>query len=131
MAEVARGSPSVKRNQAEARRVAQDAYPYKCCCICGLRLTTALDLAHLDHNAGNNDPENLAWLCKTHHWMYDTLLYPPEVIRLLRAHWQLTRGKPDHSARMKDAGAKAARTRKLRAAGRKAAETRRRKSSGG
>ncbi len=114
-----------KRNQAEARRVAREAYPYKCCCVCGIMLATALDLAHLDQNAGNNDAENLAWLCKTHHWMYDAGLYPAEAIRLLRANWQMTKGKPDHSARMKDAGKKSADTRKRRRAARKAVETRR------
>ncbi len=40
--------------------------------------------------------------------MYDAGLYPPEAIRLMRAHWQETKGKPNHKARMKDAGAKAA-----------------------
>ncbi len=114
-----------KRKPAEAQRVAREAYPYKCCCVCGMMLATALDLAHLDQNAGNNDAENLAWLCKTHHWMYDAGLYPAEAIRLLRANWQMTKGKPDHSARMKDAGPKAARTRKRRRAARKAVETRR------
>jgi hypothetical protein len=57
--------------------------------------------------------------------MYDAGLYPVEAIRLLQAHWQATLGKPDHKGRMKDAGTKAALTRKRRAAGRKAAATRR------
>ena len=113
------------RRQSEAKRVAGEHYPYKCCCVCGLKLATALDLAHLDHDAGNNDPINLAWLCKTHHWMYDAGLYPREAITMLRAHWQATRGKPDHSARMKDAGRKAAETRKRSRSARKAWETRR------
>ncbi len=117
---------SPKRRQAEARRIAREHYPYKCCCVCGLRLATALDLAHLDQNAENNDPDNLAWLCKTHHWMFDANLYPMAAIKALREHWQETRGVPDHSARMKDAGQKAARTRKRKAAARKAWQTRRR-----
>ena len=33
-----------KRRQAEARRIAKEAYPYKCCCVCGIRLDTTLDL---------------------------------------------------------------------------------------
>jgi len=57
--------------------------------------------------------------------MYDAGLYPVEAIRLLQAHWQTIEGVPDHKGRMKDAGAKAAITRKRRAAGRKAAEKRR------
>ena len=116
------------RKQSEARRIAKDAYPFKCCVVCGATLAATLDLAHLDQNAANNDPDNLAWLCKTHHWMCDAGLYPIDAIKMLRAHWQVTRGKPDHSGRMKDAGVKAAQTRKWRAAGKKAAETRRRRS---
>jgi len=29
-------------------------------------------IAHIDHNADNNDPENLIWLCLRHHNDYDT-----------------------------------------------------------
>ena len=119
--------PSVIRNQAEARRVANAAYPFRCCAVCGLQIATCLQIAHLDHNAGNNDPDNLARLCPTHHWMYDAGLYPVEAIRQLQDHWQSTEGKPDHKGRMKDAGAKAALTRKRRAAARKAVATRQRK----
>ena len=115
----------VVRNQADARRVLNEHYPFKCCAICGLQIATCLTMAHLDHNAANNEPDNLARLCQTHHWMYDAGLYPIEAIRLLQAHWQTTKGKPDHSGRMKDAGARAALTRKRRAAARKAVETRR------
>lgn len=56
--------------------------------------------------------------------MYDAGLYPVAAIRLMQAHWQATEGKPDHKGRMKDAGAKAALTRKRRAAARKAVVTR-------
>ena len=113
------------RNQTVARRVLNEHYPFKCCAICGLQIPTCLTVAHLDHNAGNNAPDNLARLCQTHHWMYDAGLYPIEAITLLQAHWQTIKGVPDHKGRMKDAGAKAALTRKHRDAGRKAAETRR------
>lgn len=115
----------VQRNQNEARRNAAEAYEYACCVICGLTLPTCLTVAHLDHRADNNDPDNLAYLCQTHHWMYDAALYPIEAIRILRAHWQETKGQPSHEARMKDAGPKAAATRKRRAAARKAWQTRR------
>jgi hypothetical protein len=115
----------VIRNQAEARRVADAHYPFRCCAVCGLQVETCLQLAHLDHNAGNNAADNLARLCPTHHWMYDSGLYPLEAIMLLQAFWQEHKGVPDHSGRMKDAGAKAALTRKRRAAGRKAAATKR------
>jgi len=60
--------------------------------------------------------------------MYDAGLYPIEAIKLLRAHWQVTGGKPDHKPRMKDAGAKAARARKRSVATRKAWQTRRQSS---
>ena len=83
-----------------------------------------MTIAHLDHNAGHNEADNLAFMCQTHHWMYDAGLYPVEAIRMLRAHWQKTKGVPSHKARMKDAGAKAARTRKLSANARKAWDTR-------
>lgn len=115
----------IGRNQAEARRVAGKAYPFRCCVICGLQLAAGLQTAHLDHDAANNVPDNLASLCPTHHGMYDAGLYPIEAVRLLRAHWQITEGRPDHKPRMKDAGVKAALARKRSAAGRKAAATRR------
>jgi predicted restriction endonuclease len=112
------------RNQAAARREVNSAYPFQCCVVCGLQMPTCLTIAHLDHNPANNDPNNLALLCQTHHWMYDAGLYPLEAIRLLRSHWQQTKGKPSHKARMKDAGAKAALSRKRSVAARKAWATR-------
>lgn len=113
------------RNQADARRILNECYPFKCCAVCGLQITTCLTVAHLDHNGANNMPGNLARLCQTHHWMYDCGFYPVEAIRLMQEHWQTIKGIPNHKGRMKDAGAKAALTRKRRAAGRKASETRR------
>jgi hypothetical protein len=41
--------------------------------------------------------------------MYDANLYSKEAIKLLREHWQKTKGKPDHSGRMKTGGVDAAR----------------------
>jgi len=116
---------TLPRKQAAARRVATAAYPIRCCVICGLEIPTCMTIAHLDHNAGNNEPDNLAFMCQTHHWMFDSGLYPIAAIRLLRAHWQETKGVPSHKARMKDAGAKAARSRKRSAGARKAWATRR------
>jgi hypothetical protein len=112
------------RNQTEAHRVANVAYPFHCCAVCGLQVATCLQVAHLDQNAAHNVPDNLARLCPTHHWMYDVGFYPIKAIQLLQAHWQETKGIPNHKARMKGAGAAAALTRKHRAAGRKAAATR-------
>jgi hypothetical protein len=119
------GSNERGRNQNEARRVLDAHFPHQCCVVCGLTLPTCLTIAHLDHHAGNNHPDNLARLCQTHHCMYDAGFYPKEAIRLLQAHWQVTKGTPNHKPRLKDAGAKAARTRKLRSATRKAVATRR------
>ena len=116
--------PPVGRRQAGARRVLNEHFPFKCCAVCGLQLLTCLTVAHLDHDSSNNAPDNLARLCQTHHWMYDAGLYPLEAIRLLQAHWQTVRGEASHKARMKDAGAKAALTRKRSAAARKAVATR-------
>lgn len=113
------------RMQAAARQAATKAYPFACCVVCGLQIPTCLTVAHLDHDPGNNAPENLAFMCQTHHWMYDAGLYPLDAIVLMRVHWQATQGVPSHKARMKDAGAKAAKTRRRRAAGRKAAATKR------
>lgn len=113
------------RNSSEARRTAGAAYPFKCCVVCGLQIETCLNIAHLDHQAGNNDQDNLAWLCGTHHWMFDCGLYPIAAIKLMRAHWQETKGVPSHAARMKAAGAKAAATRKRTASAKKAWTTRR------
>jgi hypothetical protein len=49
--------------------------------VCGLQFGK-MTIAHLDHNAGNNDADNLAFLFWTHHWMYDCELYPLKAIRL-------------------------------------------------
>jgi len=114
----------IVRRQTEAHHVLNKHYPFKCCAVCGLQLPTCLTVAHLNHDASNNAPENLARLCHTHHWMYDAGLYPIGAIKDLQAHWQTVRGEADHKARMKDAGAKSALTRKRRAAARKAVDTR-------
>lgn len=46
------------------------------CCLCyGLDKDDAEQrgqIAHLDHDPGNNDPDNLAFLCLDHHDAYDT-----------------------------------------------------------
>ena len=46
------------------------------CCICfGLHWDSGIkdgQIAHLDRNKENSDPENLVWLCLEHHDRYDT-----------------------------------------------------------
>jgi hypothetical protein len=125
MSDMVTANTTLPRKQAIARRVATAAYPVRCCVVCGLQIPTCMTIAHLDHNAGNNEPDNLAFMCQTHHWMYDAGLYPIEAIKLLRTHWQETKGVPSHKARMKDAGVKAARARRLSTRARKAWATRR------
>lgn len=113
------------RNQAEARKIAGKHYPFRCCVVCGLQIQTCLTVAHLDHEAGNNEPDNLAWLCWTHHWMFDANLYPIEAIKLMRGRWQETKGVPSRVGATA-AAKKAVRTRQRSAAARKAWQSRRR-----
>lgn len=97
------------RNTAEAYRIAGATYKMMLCVICGTR--QVIELAHLNQNPGDNDEGNLAWLCPTHHRMFDAGLYPERIVKELRAHWELTQGREDHTARMKGAGKRAATTR--------------------
>jgi hypothetical protein len=108
-----------KRNQPEARRIARLAYPYPGCCLCGQ--TVGEELAHLDHEASNNDADNLALLCNHHHWMYDVGLFSIAALKVQRAHWQELKGKRTN-AFMKDAGKKAAATRAVNAAAKSRSE---------
>ena len=45
------------------------------CCLCfglnGVQQQTRGQIAHLDNNPGNNDPDNLAFFCQPHHDEYD------------------------------------------------------------
>ena len=110
-----------------ARKTCKAHYPYMCCSICGLSMEAVLDVAHLDQDPSNNNPDNLAWLCKTHHRMFDCGLYPVGGIKMLQDHWQQWHANgavADHSIYMKDAGIKAARTRKRKIAAKKAVATR-------
>lgn len=55
------------------------------CAYCGLGLPL-LEVAHIDHNNKNNDPDNLAFLCPTCHRMLDLGMIPQEVIKTMRGH---------------------------------------------
>jgi hypothetical protein len=99
-----------KPGRRSAHSVLDEHFPFKCCVVCGM--TYALTAAHFDHDKTNNAPDNLARLCWTHHWMLDMELYSVEAIRLQQAHWQATKGIGNRKRCMKDAGAKAAATRK-------------------
>ena len=111
------------RNQYQARKALSGETQHKCCVICGDTREPLLDAAHLDNNPENNDPDNLAWLCKNHHRMVDDGLYPIEIVKRLRSEWSRHRGVGTPKLWMNDAGEKAARTRKRRAAARKAVLT--------
>ena len=111
------------KKQWEAKQTAKRAYPFQCCVVCGLQLRTCLAVAHLDHQPTNNNADNLAFLCHTHHWMHDAGLYPTDAIKMLRAHWQETEGVPCHKAKMKDAGRKAVQTKKKAALSKKRSES--------
>jgi hypothetical protein len=110
------------RNQGEASKVARLAYPFRCCVICGLQIE-GLTIAHLDHNSSNNDPDNLAWMCWTHHWMYDVDFYPVEAVKRIRDRWQKTKGISNRIGGT-DAAKQAGVTRRRKAAARQAAKTR-------
>ena len=112
------------------RRLAFDTYA-PICADCGFGIPEVLEVAHLDGNRRHNDLENLAILCPNCHKMHDLDLISTETIVEMRDREKAV----DWSKRMKDAGRKAANTRKKRAqalkrkwraAGKKAAETKRR-----
>jgi hypothetical protein len=84
--------PVSRRSRAEARRVAEVNFAVKCCVVCGMTAPSALEVQHLDFNCDNNEPGNLAYLCRTHVAMYDAGLYTREIIEALRAMWQRTKG---------------------------------------
>jgi len=125
------------------RRLAFEHYP-PICAFCGFGIPEVLEVAHVDGDRSNDEIENLVILCPTCHKMHDIDLIPSETLVEIRDRERTV----DWSKRMKDAGQKAAATRKLRqqirsaaankavatrkrrAAGRKAAETRRRNKSG-
>lgn len=92
------------------------------CAHCGFGIPAILEVAHLDGDRSNNDLHNLAILCPNCHKMHDVALISTETILAMRDRPKMV----TWSKRMKDAGAKAAQTRKRRAAARKAVATRRR-----
>jgi hypothetical protein len=78
------------------------------CVYCGFGIEDVLEVAHLDTDRTNNDHTNWAFLCPTCHRMHDLGLIPTQTIRDMRdqpktVNWRLL---------MKDAGAKAAASRR-------------------
>ena len=92
------------------------------CAHCGFGIPAVLEVAHIDGSRHNNEIENLVILCPNCHKMLDLDLISNETIVEMRDRPKTV----TWSKRMKDAGAKAAKTRKRTLAARKAVETRRR-----
>jgi hypothetical protein len=81
------------------------------CVMCGFGIEEILEVAHLDQDRKNNRIDNLAILCPNCHKMHDIGLIPRDIVEKMRdaklqVNWKL---------RIKDAGEKAARTRKANA----------------
>ena len=101
------------------RKLAFETYP-PVCAYCGFGITAVLEVAHIDGNRQNNDVANLVILCPNCHKMLDLDLISNDIIVQMRDRPKAVTWKK----RMKDAGAKAARTRMLRTRAKKAAATR-------
>lgn len=82
------------------------------CVVCGFGIPSVLEVAHLDQKRANSNLDNLAVLCPNCHKMHDIGLLPTEVVKKLRDEHR----KENWGLRVKDAGIKAAATRKASAA---------------
>src|SRR6266516_1169842 len=85
------------------------------CAHCGFGLPDILEVAHLDCCRQNNDVNNLVLLCPTCHKMFDLDLISTETMIQMRDRPRIVRW----AKRMKDAGKKAAASRKQREAARR------------
>ena len=104
------------------------------CIVCGFGIEAVLEIAHLNQDRKDGKLENLAVMCPTCHKMYDIGLIPEDAVAAL----QKRSLQPNWKLRIKDAGPKAAATRKVVAAkkrkteaGKKAWVTRLNKSESG
>jgi hypothetical protein len=116
------------------RKLAFDNY-LPLCAYCGFGLKAVLEVAHLDGDRNNNDPKNLAILCPTCHRMHDLDLITTSTIKLTRGRLQKGESIVNWNKLLKDAGKKAAETRKRKReirseAGKKGALTKKRKAAG-
>jgi hypothetical protein len=110
------------------RKLAFEHYP-PVCAHCGFGLADVLEVCHIDCQRTNNAVTNLVILCPTCHKMHDLDIISTETVCTMRDRPKVVRW----AKRMKDAGKKAAmsrrqrelaRRRKWRLAGLKAAATR-------
>ena len=120
---------SVVSKRVDYRKLALQHYDHLCAC-CGFGITDVLEVAHVDGDRKNNRIENLIVLCPNCHKMHDLDLIPTDMMIALRDRPKVARW----AKRMKDAGARAAATRKSErekrlAAGAKAATTRKRRAA--
>jgi len=80
------------------------------CAHCGFGIPSVLEVAHVDSNRRNNDIKNLVILCPNCHKMHDLDIISTETILVMRDRPKTVNWRK----RMKDAGRKAALTRKTR-----------------
>lgn len=92
------------------RKVAFEHYP-PICAYCGFGIPEILEVAHLDGHRENNEIENLVILCPNCHKMHDIDLIPTQTVIEMRDRER----QVNWSKRMKDAGQKAALSRKRNA----------------
>ena len=124
-----------KKTSTNYRRLAFDHYGIKTkdgelshvfCAVCGFGIREVLEVAHLNCDRSRNEVENLAILCRNCHRMHDLDLISTPMVIVMRDRLKLVK----QSKLMKDAGAKAARTKaqrvKWKKAGLKAVETKKR-----
>lgn len=93
------------------RRLAFAAYP-SVCAHCGFGIKDVLEVAHIDCDRGNNLAANLVILCPNCHKMHDLDLISTETILVMRDRPKVV----VWAKRMKDAGRKAADSRRKSAA---------------
>ena len=79
------------------------------CAHCGFGIRAVLEVAHLDCDRSNNDLSNFAILCPNCHRMHDLDLITTDTIILMRDRPKIV----VWAKLMKDAGAKAAETRRV------------------
>jgi hypothetical protein len=108
------------------RKLAFGSYP-ALCAHCGFGIKDVLEVAHIDCSRANNAVSNLVILCPNCHKMHDLDLISTETIIQMRDRPKVV----VWAKRMKDAGKKAAASRRKSAnarkwhlAGKKAAQTR-------
>jgi hypothetical protein len=91
------------------RKLAFENYP-PVCAHCGFGIRDVLEVCHIDCERTNNTLLNLVILCPTCHKMHDLDLIATETIRVMRDRPKAVRW----TKRMKDAGKKAAASRRQR-----------------